>query len=182
MRKKRNLDNIPIGTCKCSVCGLEKDNTEFPYYQNQFYNKGPNHPWTGKRRRVNTNCITCTAIKAKQRAEIRLMQKDINQPAYGELCECCQKPVYPSKESVPRGVNGTWVWQLDHDHESGEFRGWLCKQCNTGLGNLGDDLDSLLRAVQYLGKQDDLEIYTVWSGGNIKIKSKVNQEYLKRDK
>ena len=74
------------------------------------------------------------------------------------------------------------MWQLDHDHVSGEFRGWLCKQCNTGLGNLGDDLDSLLRAVQYLGKQDDLEKYTVLSGGNIKIKSKVNKAYLKRDK
>jgi len=44
------------------------------------------------------------------------------------------------------------VWQLDHCHETGEFRGWLCKQCNTGLGNLGDNLESLKRAVNYLSK------------------------------
>tara|TARA_Y100000004_G_scaffold28565_1_gene29331 strand:- start:105 stop:437 length:333 start_codon:yes stop_codon:yes gene_type:complete len=108
------------------------------------------------------------------------MHKHLKPPALGEKCECCQKPVYASKETVPEGVDGTWVWQLDHDHESGQFRGWLCKQCNTGLGNLGDDLESLLRAVQYLAKQDDLEFYTVWNGGNRKIASKVNKEYLKR--
>ena len=87
------------------------------------------------------------------------------------------KPVYASKETVPEGVDGTWVWQLDHDHESDSSMG---KQCNTGLGNLGDDLESLLRVVQYLAKQDDLEFYTVWNGGKNKIASKVNKEYLKR--
>jgi hypothetical protein len=47
------------------------------------------------------------------------------------------------------------------------------------MGALGDDLESLLRAVQYLAKQDDMEIYTVWNGGKKKIVSKVNKNYLK---
>ena len=38
----------------------------------------------------------------------------------------------------------------DHDHETGEIRGRLCRPCNLGLGMLGDDEPSLLRALAYL--------------------------------
>jgi len=151
--RSRNLDNIPDGVCRCSVCFITKPNTEFPYYVNQFYNKGLEHPWTGKRKRVNTNCYSCASIKAKERTAIRKKFKGIKQPPYGQPCEMCCKPVYASKETIPEGIDGTWVWQLDHCHETGDFRGWLCKQCNTGLGNLGDNLESIERAASYLRKQ-----------------------------
>ena len=39
---------------------------------------------------------------------------------------------------------------LDHCHESGEFRGFICSPCNRGLGLLGDDVDGLLQALLYL--------------------------------
>lgn len=39
---------------------------------------------------------------------------------------------------------------MDHDHESGNFRGWLCTPCNTGLGKLGDSIAGLQRAIEYL--------------------------------
>ena len=38
----------------------------------------------------------------------------------------------------------------DHDHQTGEYRGWLCKNCNTGLGLLGDDAEGLRRMLAYL--------------------------------
>lgn len=151
--RSRNLENIPDGVCRCSVCFITKPNTEFPYYANQFYNKGLEHPWTGKRKRVNTNCYECASIKAKERTAIRKKFKGMKPPSYGTPCQCCNKPVYASKETIPEGIDGTWVWQLDHCHETGEFRGWLCKKCNTGLGNLGDNLESLERAVTYLRNQ-----------------------------
>ena len=93
------------------------------------------------------------AFKAKERTAIRKKFKGMKPPSYGTPCQCCNKPVYASKETIPEGVDGTWVWQLDHCHETGEFRGWLCKKCNTGLGNLGDNLESLERAVTYLRNQ-----------------------------
>jgi hypothetical protein len=40
--------------------------------------------------------------------------------------------------------------RFDHCHETGEFRGWLCNTCNTGLGMLGDNEAGLLRALEYL--------------------------------
>lgn len=53
-------------------------------------------------------------------------------------CELCGQPF---------GAAGS---QLDHCHATNTFRGWLCKRCNTGLGLLGDDLESVLKAVKYL--------------------------------
>ena len=39
---------------------------------------------------------------------------------------------------------------LDHDHEKRMFRGWLCHNCNSALGMLGDNLTTLKRAYNYL--------------------------------
>jgi hypothetical protein len=38
----------------------------------------------------------------------------------------------------------------DHDHTTGLTRGWLCRKCNTGLGKLGDTVESVGRALAYL--------------------------------
>lgn len=50
------------------------------------------------------------------------------------------------------GAKGTRAKSLciDHDHTTGEFRGWLCSKCNSGLGMLGDSEKSLRAAVRYL--------------------------------
>ena len=39
---------------------------------------------------------------------------------------------------------------IDQCHGSGRVCGLLCHSCNTGLGKLGDNLQGLLRAVEYL--------------------------------
>lgn len=39
---------------------------------------------------------------------------------------------------------------LDHDHDTGAIRGFLCIDCNHGLGKLRDNPDLLLRALVYL--------------------------------
>lgn len=39
---------------------------------------------------------------------------------------------------------------LDHCHETGRFRGWICGDCNLGLGKFGDKAYGLRRAHLYL--------------------------------
>src|ERR1044071_5294307 len=56
-----------------------------------------------------------------------------------EACECCGK----TEPTFRRLVN-------DHDHVTGQFRGWLCTNCNLGIGRLGDDIESVRRALAYL--------------------------------
>lgn len=129
---KRDLSNIRPGQTQCTVCGILKDNSEFSFYKDRLTNDG-------HRLMVNTNCRDCSKMRGKERAAIKKKFKDLVAPPFGTPCECCGKPVYRN-------------WQLDHDHETGEFRGWLCKQCNTGLGNLGDTLQSLTLAVEYLNR------------------------------
>lgn len=42
------------------------------------------------------------------------------------------------------------VVHVDHCHEGGHVRGMLCSGCNTGIGLLGDDVDRLRSAIEYL--------------------------------
>lgn len=39
---------------------------------------------------------------------------------------------------------------LDHDHETGMFRGWLCNHCNLVLGHAKDSPDRLRALANYL--------------------------------
>jgi len=41
---------------------------------------------------------------------------------------------------------------IDHDHLTGKVRGRLCVGCNTGLGKLGDSVEGLQKAIDYLNK------------------------------
>jgi hypothetical protein len=45
--------------------------------------------------------------------------------------------------------------EVDHNHETGAFRGVLCINCNLALGHLADDYSRILALAQYIseGKQ-----------------------------
>lgn len=56
-------------------------------------------------------------------------------------CALCQRPF----ESLSKRL-----LHIDHCHETGKIRGLLCMPCNVGLGMLGDNEESLEKALSYL--------------------------------
>ena len=60
-------------------------------------------------------------------------------PPEPDKCEVCG-----SKPKDNRSLN------FDHDHQSGEFRGWLCDKCNQALGLANDDPQLLRALARYL--------------------------------
>lgn len=57
----------------------------------------------------------------------------------GGVCAICKEPC-PTNQRL----------SVDHDHETGEVRGLLCRRCNAGIGHFQERLDLLREAVRYL--------------------------------
>ena len=106
---------------ECRKCGDERELTDFAVTSTQAR--------SGERYRANI----CKVCMVKYARELRLLHKLAGPPS--PSCGICQRL-------------GQMV--LDHDHATGEFRGWLCRECNLGLGKLGDDIAGLRRALAYL--------------------------------
>lgn len=73
-------------------------------------------------------------VRANARRFANLPQPTREDPGF---CECC-------------GRLTEEVLCLDHSHITGDFRGWLCKACNRGIGSLGDDTAGVEKALAYL--------------------------------
>ena len=56
-------------------------------------------------------------------------------PPRPQHCQCCNKQA----ELVP-----------DHYRGTNKFRGWICRSCNLGIGKLGDDIEGITQALNYL--------------------------------
>lgn len=52
--------------------------------------------------------------------------------------------------NTPRVNGGKDGLVVDHCHTTGDVRGLLCPSCNTGIGHMKDDVQSLGRAIEYL--------------------------------
>ncbi len=86
----------------------------------------------GHKDNLDTRCRVCVKKQAKIRAELYKIA-----PPKPDMCECCGKK--PSKHMT-----------LDHDHADNTFRGWICDRCNVGIGLLGDDMEGVTNAMNYL--------------------------------
>lgn len=59
------------------------------------------------------------------------------------------------KSQTPNRL-GSKRFAIDHDHKTGKVRGLLCHKCNTALGLVGDDIETLENMMKYLKeKQND---------------------------
>mgnify|MGYP003638134085 CR=1 FL=1 len=86
----------------------------------------------------------CRECSTKMHAEVWAVKKKA--PPKPNRCACCHREK---------------ILQIDHVHGSTTFRGWLCRNCNTGMGALGDNLEAVLQAAIYLENDADKIIETL---------------------
>lgn len=117
----------------CNVCHKYIDTTEFSINQ------------TGKNNRIvrRPSCKECrkeidgVSINSKDKKEFNKVK-----PSFEKFtCPICEKTTIP---------NLTSKIVLDHDHQTGRARAWICDSCNTGLGRFKDNIKTLEKAIKYL--------------------------------
>lgn len=106
----------------CTKCGEEKDLLDFhvPYYKKDNI-PGRSH-----------SCKSCI----KHQTRLLKVLKEIHPKPADMRCACCGE----KKDML----------HLDHDHTTDEFRGYLCVNCNHGLGKFNDSTTKLKKAIDYL--------------------------------
>jgi|TARA_R110000787_G_C13318512_1_gene436209 uncharacterized ferredoxin-like protein len=90
----------------------------------------------GYKDKLDIRCRKCVREQAQVRAYLK---KDA--PPKSLTCNCC-------------GIE-TDKMVLDHCHDTLEFRGWLCTNCNMGIGKLGDKIEGIQKALIYLKKHNN---------------------------
>ncbi|OOF44115.1 hypothetical protein BKK51_09890 [Rodentibacter trehalosifermentans] len=91
------------------------------------------------------SCRSCR--REKDGARIPTRQKnewESKRPVPGSLftCPICQKTTIVGISKVV----------LDHNHSTGNVRGWLCESCNTGIGRFDDKIEIIQHAIDWLKK------------------------------
>lgn len=82
---------------------------------------------------LDTRCKQCIKSSSKLLAKLRKKA-----PVKPKCCDICKKE---------KPLN------LDHCRKIKKIRGWLCTECNTGLGKLGDNVEGIVNTLNYLLKQ-----------------------------
>jgi hypothetical protein len=102
-------------------------------------------PAHGSKNITRPECRQCSYKLTKVRKELK--------ERYGSAPNDYECPICLKKESQligTQGGAGKSVWVIDHCHTTDKFRGFLCHNCNRGIGVFKDDLKRLHRAVRYL--------------------------------
>ncbi len=113
----------------CSKCKFELNDSDFSPSSGGKY--------------LRPECKNCAKKLAKRREELK---EQYGYPSPGYICPICLK----SEEQLKGSGGNASVWVVDHNHETDSFRGFLCHNCNRGIGVFQDDVLRLERAIGYL--------------------------------
>jgi hypothetical protein len=80
------------------------------------------------------------AYRIKYRFKISVEEYDHRLITQGNLCKICSIDMTTTSKGAC----------LDHCHSTGKIRGFLCNNCNLGIGLLGDTYSRVKQAVDYL--------------------------------
>jgi len=112
---------IPDRKIVCKACKVEQHSTEYH--------------WRVKDGKTTLDTRTCRLCSNMDANAVNKHKKNHPYPTNSK-CQCCKNVA---------------KLHCDHSHtKSKKFRGWICSKCNVGIGNLGDDIAGIKRALKYL--------------------------------
>lgn len=124
-------ENLPKNYKKiCLYCKEKKTCDAFPRHSQ-------------KRDGLDTRCRMCIKKEKEERKRIRATA-----PPPPPVCDCCGTP--PNKGPNADPSRRIVSLAMDHDKIAKKFRGYLCSACNTSIGKLGDNLEGVFKAIEYL--------------------------------
>ncbi len=92
-------------------------------------------------------CKTCLGLKS--RYGLTRVERDAMLNSQGGKCKACSTSIsFDPGDGSSNGSRDSAV--VDHCHSSNRVRGILCRQCNIALGNVQDNVQTLLKLVEYL--------------------------------
>ena len=135
-----------LETKKCHTCNIEKSREEF--YKNKSR--------AGDKR--SAQCKDCDKARkrklwheggsyklAKQRSYLKTTYgNEVFNFEKPKQCPICLRTEDEVRDTLKR------AFVVDHCHLKGHVRGYLCTQCNKGLGYFRDNVEDLQRAINYL--------------------------------
>ena len=134
----------------CSVCKQNKPLDEFYNSKQTKDGKGyrckscdykARKKWTENNPERSRQSTRARNLKFKYNITIQDYEELLAKQDY--KCGICGS----TENNISKDYN---TFSVDHDHQTGVVRGLLCNQCNRGLGMLGDTIESLENALDYL--------------------------------
>ncbi|MGW1497585.1 endonuclease VII domain-containing protein [Streptomyces mirabilis] len=150
---KQRLDERRGDTKKCTNCGEEKPRTEFhkshdgkhgPVLKSickichaaqvrEWYSRNTERAITNHRR-----------LRIKQAYGLTPEQYDAMVEEQNGVCAICGRPERAKRDGKVMRM------PVDHCHKTGRVRALLCHACNRAIGLLGEDIDLMRKAIEYL--------------------------------
>ena len=117
------------GTKICIKCGEEKPETSFTRYYVAA--------------QTEAVCVKCRKNLSDRVSELKKKHSKPDPKTF--QCPICERKEFGWKMGAT----------LDHDHKTGNFRGWICNKCNSALGFFEDNINYVQQALNYLNAHED---------------------------
>ncbi len=125
-------------TCICGDCRKCKNREHQKDWAARNKERMKSYNNKESRRRANRRTTT-------SRYGLTVEEYESMYSAQGGVCAICGSP-----ETVKGNGGETKMLAIDHDHGTGKVRGLLCNNCNRAIGLLGDDVEIMLNAIEYI--------------------------------
>ena len=129
----------------CSKCKVEKYLCEF---NGNTSGADPFDKFGYRLRRPECHVCTKQAVQGKNEAKRKAKELKIPYKApQNTKCALCGEIARKGDQLV-----------FDHCHKTNKFRGYLHNSCNRSLGVLGDNVESLIKAVNFINAHEKINI------------------------